>query len=225
MQQVQGFVVLLDISGYTRFIRSHNIRHVPVIGKEFRKASEAHGEQVVTDLLETLLNATSDILRPEKLEGDAILMSAVPDDQAEFARTLVSRLQDVFRVFHERIRDIAFCTTCLCDCCSKMGELKVKAIAHHGPFLIKQVASFREIAGQEIIRAHRLLKNSVDSNEYLMLTEPVVRLADAETTLSMQAHEEEDPDRSIRVRESGSLSTNRIGDQADGSFLSDHSLG
>ena len=49
----------------------------------------------------------------------------------------------------------------------------MKAIAHHGSFLLKTVAGFREIAGQEVIRAHRLLKNTVRSDEYLILTEPV----------------------------------------------------
>jgi hypothetical protein len=75
-----------------------------------------------------------------------------------------------------------------------MEELKVKAIAHYGPFLLKKVASFREIAGQEVIRAHRLLKNSIDSNEYLMLTDAVATLSEAPAILSMKHHEEVDPD-------------------------------
>jgi hypothetical protein len=194
VQEVKGFIVLIDISGYTRYIRSHNLRHVPVVGKHFRETSEAHGEQVVTDLLEALINATSDLLHPEKLEGDAVLMTAIVEDQEGFSRLLVARLQDVFKVFHQRIAELVFCTTCLCDCCSNMEELKVKAIAHHGPFLLKKVAGFREIAGQEVIRAHRLLKNTVKSNEYLMLTEPVVSLSEATSVLSMEGHEEVDPD-------------------------------
>ena len=73
MQEVEGFIVLLDISGYTRYIRSHNLRHVPVVGKHFRETSEAHAEKVVSDLLETLINATSDLLTLEKLEEEATL--------------------------------------------------------------------------------------------------------------------------------------------------------
>ena len=38
-------------------------------------------------------------------------------------------------------------------------------------FLLKTVAGFR-IAGQEVIRAHRLLKNKVRSDEYLILPSP-----------------------------------------------------
>ena len=194
MQEVQGFIVLLDISGYTRYIRSHNLRHVPGIGKRFREMSEAHGEKVVSDLLETLINATSHLLHPEKLEGDAVLLTAIAEDDQAFAVKLIDCLQGVFEAFHKRIEELMFVQTCMCDCCSHMRALKVKAIAHHGPYLLKTVAGFREIAGQEVIRAHRLLKNEVDSNEYLMLTDAVVSLAGASDTLSMTSHEESDPD-------------------------------
>ncbi len=193
MQEVQGFIVLLDISGYTRYVRSHNLRFIPGVGKHFRETSEAHAEKVVTDLLETLIHTTSELLNPEKLEGDAVLLTAVVEDEATFARELVGCLQQVFRAFHERIFEMMFCQTCLCDCCSQMEQLKVKAIAHHGPYLLKTVAGFREIAGQEVIRAHRLLKNEVDSDEYLMLTDAVATLADAPTQIDMSAHEEMDP--------------------------------
>ena len=193
MEQVEGFVVLLDISGYTRFVRSHNLRHVPILGTRFRETSEAHAEEVVTDLLETLINTTSDILRAEKLEGDAVLLTAVPENQAEFAQQLVKRLQTIFGIFRDRIHQIAFCSACLCDCCNQMTQLQVKAIAHHGPFLIKNVAGFREIAGQEVIRAHRLLKNTIDSDQYLLLTDAVKILANAQTIVPMESHQEEDP--------------------------------
>jgi hypothetical protein len=193
MQEVQGFIVLLDISGYTRYIRSHNLRFIPGLGKHFRETSEAHAEKVITDLLETLINATSQLLHPEKLEGDAVLLTAVVEDEAAFARELVGCLEQVFRAFHTRLYELMFCRTCLCDCCSQMELLKVKAIAHYGPYLLKTVAGFREIAGQEVIRAHRLLKNEVDSNEYLMLTDAVATLADATSQIEMSAHEEMDP--------------------------------
>lgn len=194
MQEVQGFIVLLDISGYTRYIRAHNLRYVPILGKYFKATGEAHAEAVVTDLLETLITATSDILTPEKLEGDAVLLTAIVDQPDAFTHLLVDRLQEVFKAFHNRIDELNFCETCLCDCCSQMSELKVKAIGHYGPFLLKQVARFREIAGQEVIRAHRLLKNQVQSDEYLMLTDAVVQLSDATTSLNMQPHTEKDKD-------------------------------
>ena len=194
MKEVEGFIVLLDISGYTRYVRSHNLRHIPMVGKHFRETSEAHAEKVVSDLLEALINATNDLLTPEKLEGDAVLMTAIVEEPEGFARLLVNRLEGVFKAFHDRLAEIVFCQTCLCDCCSQMRDLRVKVIAHYGPFLLKKVAHFREIAGQEVIRAHRLLKNNVKSDEYLMLTDAVASLAEAPSALTMQSQEEVDKD-------------------------------
>ena len=194
MQEVQGFIILLDISGYTRFIRSHNLRYVPGIGAQMKSTSEAHAEQIITDLLETLIKATHPLLNPEKLEGDAVLMTAMGDDDAVLARELMDALPTIFDAFHKRIHELAFCNACLCDCCSQMVQLRVKAIAHHGPFLLKKVLAFREIAGQEVIRAHRLLKNDVDSDEYLMITDAVSALLGGNHGLPMTPHREHDPD-------------------------------
>ena len=187
MQSVEGFIVLLDISGYTRYIRSHNLRHVPVVGKHFRKTSESHAEAVVTDLLAVLINATSDLLHPEKLEGDAVLMTAIVEDSERFAHGaagFVHRLSSADR-------GIVYLETCLCDCCSQMKELRVKAIAHHGAFLLQKVAGFRGCGPGGHTRP-QALKNEVDSNEYLMLTDAVANLAEAPSVMSMESHVETD---------------------------------
>ena len=194
MQQVQGFIVILDISGYTRFVRAHNLRHVPLYGKRFSRMNEAHAEQVVTDLLETIVGAMGDIVRVEKFEGDAVLLSAMSEAPHAFALQLVDRLQAIFPSFHERVHELAFCRTCLCDCCQQMGQLRVKAIAHYGPFLVKTMLGMRELAGQEMIRAHRLLKNNVEGHEYLLLTDSVVQLGEVQGALELSPQTEFDDD-------------------------------
>ena len=47
----QGFIVLVDISGYTKFIRMHKMRKIPFFGKKFEKNNLAHAETVISDLL------------------------------------------------------------------------------------------------------------------------------------------------------------------------------
>jgi len=196
MIEVKGFIVILDISGYTRFVRSHNMKKVPFYGDRLLRMSEAHAEQVVTDLLETLVGKIGSGLRVEKLEGDAILMSAISEEDTKGAKALeISRqLEEIFPCFHARIHKLVFCRTCLCDCCAQMGQLRVKAIAHHGSFLIKTVLGLRELAGQELIRAHRLLKNQVNTDEYLLLTDEFVNLGRVRDELEMTSHTEVDPE-------------------------------
>ena len=42
---------------------------------------------------------------------------------------------------------------------------------HFGEFLIKNINQFKEIAGQDVILTHRLMKNSIGVSEYMLFTE------------------------------------------------------
>jgi len=52
-------MVILDISGNTKFIKMHTM-------------SLIHAEQIVTELLETIIDTTEDVLTLNKLEGGAV---------------------------------------------------------------------------------------------------------------------------------------------------------
>jgi hypothetical protein len=64
-------------------------------------------------------------------------------------------------------------SNCRCDACAKISNLELKAFVHFGEIAIKQVRQFEELAGEEVILIHRLLKNSVPERDYVMLTEAV----------------------------------------------------
>ena len=173
MRASKGYLVLVDISGYTAFVRSHTMKVIPVLGKRMKHTSQIHAETVITDLLETIIAAVDSRLTLNKLEGDAALFYRESTGAPDECDAVLTTLLNLFSVFNQRLQDIMFCQTCLCDCCSQMNQLKVKTLIHYGEFLVKRVAQFEEIAGQDVILIHRLLKNSVPSNEYLLLTQPV----------------------------------------------------
>ncbi|MGB0645535.1 MAG: DUF2652 domain-containing protein [Bradymonadia bacterium] len=174
MRETKGFLVLADISGYTTFVRSHKMGKIPFLGQRMANTSQIHAETVITDLLETMIDSVGDALTLNKLEGDAIFFFRESAGGAEEVSALIQTLSKVFDAFNQRVHDLMFCQTCLCDCCQQMTQLKVKIFAHYGDFLIKQVAQFTELAGHDVIIAHRLMKNSVNSDEYLLLTESLV---------------------------------------------------
>jgi hypothetical protein len=165
----RAHIILVDISGYTQFIRLHRV-------------SLIHAERIVTELLESVIDTSEHPLTLNKLEGDAALFYAVIDDgeksddderDRRSARTVLGQLQGFFDAFRSRERElVSECTLCACEACAKSGDLRLKVIAHTGTILVKQVRQFEEIAGEDVILAHRLLKNSVPSHEYLLLTEP-----------------------------------------------------
>jgi hypothetical protein len=54
----------------------------------------------------------------------------------------------------------------------------LKAILHHGEAVFTTLGPFTKIAGPEVILAHRLLKNSIADEEYLMMTPAFYELVD-----------------------------------------------
>jgi hypothetical protein len=49
-------------------------------------------------------------------------------------------------------------------------DLKIKFLLHYGQAGVYQIANFEKIAGLDVVIAHRLLKNSVPMDEYVLIT-------------------------------------------------------
>ena len=62
------------------------------------------------------------------------------------------------------------CGYCICEACNKIRQLKLKAILHSGEAAFTKVRDIKKISGEDIITAHRLLKNSIASDEYIFIT-------------------------------------------------------
>jgi hypothetical protein len=78
-----GYLIIADISGYTQFIKIHNIRKAPIFGEKMAQKWESHAEHIITGLLETVINAFEGTLILNKLEGDAAFFFAVEDGSAQ----------------------------------------------------------------------------------------------------------------------------------------------
>jgi hypothetical protein len=158
MELIRALIVLIDISGYTKFIRMHRL-------------SLLHAERIISELLESVIDASEHPLILNKLQGDAALFYAPTDGAPEVTRDVVQQVQRFFSAFAERERLlVSECTLCACDACLKVSQLKLKIVVHAGEIALKKIRQFEEIAGEDVILAHRLLKNSIASGEYLLLT-------------------------------------------------------
>lgn len=163
----RAHIVLVDISGYTQFIRLHRM-------------SLLHAERIITDLLESVIDVSSHPLVLNKLEGDAALFYAFADEgvgtaderERTSAAAVLQQVQGFFETFRRRERElVSECSICVCDACVKAGDLRLKVIAHTGTIIVKRMRQFEEIAGEDVILTHLLLKNSVQADEYLLLTD------------------------------------------------------
>lgn len=156
VEQFPGGIVIVDISGYTRFVKMH-------------RTAMVHAEQIITDLMESVLDVQGPPLVLDKLMGDAATFYSA-DYGEDSAEAIAAQVMRFFDAFNESEDVLVSCNICICDACNQMGGLKLKAILHHGELIVKQMGGRTELAGADIILAHRLLKNSVEGDEYILMT-------------------------------------------------------
>ena len=156
------FLAIADISGYTQFIFSKDIEI-------------EHSQYIISELIESIIQQIKIPLQTSKLEGDAVfLYAATNNDQytyEEIRKEVGEKLLLFFSVFHDRLHEIKETHQCACRACSNIDALKLKIVAHSGEAFFYQINEFNELSGKDVILIHRLLKNSVSEEEYILMTD------------------------------------------------------
>jgi hypothetical protein len=142
----RGFLVLADLTGYTAYLSRGELAHAPVIAG---------------DLLGTIVGRLEPPFRLAKFEGDAAFLF-VEDGRAE-PSLLLDAIEASYLAFRRRLRSIETATACDCQACALAPRLDLKVFVHHGEFLRSRIAGRDELAGAEVILAHRLLKGAAEA--------------------------------------------------------------
>lgn len=174
-------LILADISGYTRFMLAS-------------QQALVHGQMVITKLLEEIINEVEIPLEVKEIEGDAVFLYAIkPDDEAEWeaTRRLIGRkLVSFFEAFSRAILAASEFTLCSCPSCQNVDQLKLKIVVHSGEALFHKVGRFSDVSGVDVILVHRLLKNSIPGDEYVLMTESAYRDIEFPTDVEVTRGEE-----------------------------------
>jgi class 3 adenylate cyclase len=172
-------LVLADISGYTQFVTKH-------------EDGLLHAEQIVTELLEAVIGAAEYPLTLNKLEGDAAFLYALTNgNDAAAARDVAKQVESFVKAFNTKEADLVSKTdVCNCQACRNIDRLRLKVILHVGQAAFKQIRQFEELAGEDVILVHRLLKNSLQADEYILMTEKFFELSGGVPGLQPEAHTE-----------------------------------
>ena len=156
-------LMIADISGYTKFMVSS-------------ETEIEHSQNVISQLIQTIITQVEIPLEVSKLEGDAIFLYVKKDSDAlaweDIRKVTGAKLVLFFEVFREKLQELASCLSCTCGACSNLHALKLKIVVHSGEALFYQIDQFDELSGTDVILVHRLLKNSAVTDEYLLMTEP-----------------------------------------------------
>jgi hypothetical protein len=172
----RGALVLADISGFTAFVTATELEH---------------GPPIIAELLEEVMRQLSPPLEIQEVEGDAVFALG-PDRALVPPVRLLDVLESAVVGFRNRQREMQAAEACLCNVCRNISTLDLKIVAHHGWFLRQVVGGRGQVAGTDVILAHRLLKNRlVRRRAYLLLTEAALRWVGVDPTpAGLVAHTE-----------------------------------
>jgi len=171
-------LLIADISGYTSYLAGVELDHA---------------QDILADLIGTVVTTLQPAFRLAKLEGDAAFMAA-PEGDLD-GSLLLDVVERCYFGFRRRRRDVRQATTCECDACMRIPDLNLKFVAHVGPVVRQQMAGLDELIGRDVIVVHRLLKNTVTevtgTTAYALLTDACTTAMGLDpAALGMQPHSE-----------------------------------
>jgi hypothetical protein len=149
-----GLIFIPDISGFTQFVNSVEIKH---------------SQHIIQELLEIILDANEMGLNASEVEGDAILfyrLGELPDLNVTY-----KQVEKMFLSFHKHLEKYESRRTCYCNACISAIYLSLKIITHYGEFIEYRIKNFLTLFGKDIIIAHQLLKNDITEHEYWLITD------------------------------------------------------
>jgi hypothetical protein len=149
-----SLIFIPDISGFTEFVTHTEIRH---------------SKHILTELLEIIIDDNVLSMKVSEIEGDAVLFYRI--GEAPSLTEIVGQVRKMFVDFHTHLKIIQRDNVCQCGACRSAINLTLKFIAHYGTVNETTIGNFSKIIGGDVILTHRLLKNKIDSREYLLITE------------------------------------------------------
>ncbi|MEQ9415551.1 MAG: DUF2652 domain-containing protein [Cyclobacteriaceae bacterium] len=149
-----SFLFIPDITGFTKFVNSTEIEH---------------GQHIISELLEGIIESNQLDLVVSEVEGDAVLFykhNTIPTFEE-----LVSQSEKIFITFHEQLKQLEAHRICQCGACSSAINLSIKIAAHSGAIGFTKVLNHEKPYGADVVKIHTLLKNNVNEKEYVLLSD------------------------------------------------------
>lgn len=146
-------ILIPDISGYTEFVS---------------KTELDHSSHIINHLLETIVQSINEDYVISEIEGDAVLLYRKGNPPGK--KEIIDQVLKTFSDFHRELQLMHNVTVCQCGACQGITGLTLKFIVHFGAISEIKVQRFLKASGIDMVIAHRLLKNSIDTHEYLLVT-------------------------------------------------------
>jgi uncharacterized protein YndB with AHSA1/START domain len=142
---LEGYLLIADITGYTMYLSQSELDHA---------------QEILTALLELLLDHTRPPLVLSRLAGDAVISYGLSDNFYN-SQTFLEVIEDTYVAFRKAIEQMVLNNTCHCKACANISSLDLKFFIHYSSFAIQHIVDHDELVGSDVNLIHRLLKNHV----------------------------------------------------------------
>lgn len=159
MKTSPTLICIPDISGFTEFMSE----------TDFELTSK-----VIPSLLNKIIYSNEIGLKVSEIEGDAVLFYKT--DKLPSLNKLVEQCAYFYTEFYKQLSILREKNRDNKDAWNIPAILGLKIILHYGDEIaLTKVGNSIKLHGEDLIIAHRLLKNNIPLNEYLLLSEGLTK--------------------------------------------------
>ncbi|MCG8307230.1 MAG: DUF2652 domain-containing protein [Cytophagales bacterium] len=150
----KSLLFIPDITGFTEFVNNTEIEH---------------GQHIISELLEKIIDSNEIGLEVSEIEGDAVLFYKV--DHKSGLKEVYNQARKIFLNFHSHLKLYESQRICQCGACSSASKLSLKFVVHSADIGFTTVKNHKKPFGSDIVLLHRLLKNNISYEEYILFTD------------------------------------------------------
>jgi hypothetical protein len=150
-------LMIPDISGFTEFVNRTEI---------------SHSQHIISELLEIIIREQYLKMNIAEVEGDAVLFYR--ENFNPGVKAVLDQAELMFLKFHRHLKQYEHNRICNCGACSKATNLSLKFVVHKAETGITTVNHVKKPFGPGLVTVHRILKNSIPANEYLLFTHELI---------------------------------------------------
>ncbi|QMU30630.1 DUF2652 domain-containing protein [Adhaeribacter radiodurans] len=149
-----ALIFIPDISGFTKFVNEAGI---------------AQSRTLIADLLEIIIEANILDMKLSEIQGDAVLFYRPGPPPS--IQEVINQCKQIFLDFQNYLRIVERDRGSSLSASLSGSNLTLKVVVHYGQLSVTLIRNHIKLMGKDVIIAHRLLKNNVESDEYVLLSE------------------------------------------------------
>lgn len=149
----KSLLFIPDITGFTEFVNNTEIEH---------------SQHIISELIEKIIDSNTLGLEVSEIEGDAVLFYKT--NKVPVLEEVYKQARKMFLTFHSHLKIYDSHRICQCGACSSASKLSLKFVVHSAEIGFTHIKNNKKPFGADIVLLHKLLKNNVNHNEYMLFT-------------------------------------------------------